>query len=272
MSNQRRNRRTTRGPRYTPMGKAKARTRLAANVTEEHEWYLDTPDIRLTRIFTIVLLLHAVAFGGILAFKMVDKASANTAITISSAGSTFESAVQEEKEVAAAAAVQAPAEDKARVRPPAPLRPDQNAENQYKVQAGDTLPEIGAALKMDPAVIRRANSIISDNELYPGRWLKIPTAAEIAAMSAAAPAPAQAPAATTAPVERAAQPKPANLPAAPAPAAASKPTVYEVRPGDTAWGIAQQLGVSYHDLMKVNGVDKPETLQIGQKLRIPGAN
>lgn len=258
MSNQRRNRKTTKGPRYTAMGKAKARTKLAANVTEEHEWYLDTPDIRLTRIFTIVLLLHAVAFGGILAFKMVDKASANTAITISSARSTFESAVQEEKEVAAAApaTAAAPSEDAARVRPPAPLRRDQTADNQYKVQAGDTLPEIAADLKVDAAAIRQVNSIISDNELYPGRWLKIPTPAEIAAARS-----------TT--VERAAQARPA--PAAPAPAAPVTSS-YEVRPGDTAWGIAQKLGVSYHDLMKLNGVSKPETLQIGQKLRVPGAN
>ncbi|MDF1824359.1 MAG: LysM peptidoglycan-binding domain-containing protein [Verrucomicrobiales bacterium] len=255
MSNQRRNRKTTKGPRYTAMGKAKARTKLAANVTEEHEWYLDTPDIRLTRIFTIVLLLHAVAFGGILAFKMVDKASANTAITISSARSTFESAVQEGKEVAAAvpARTEAPAEDPARVRPPAPLRRSQTDDNQYKVQAGDTLPEIAASLKVDVAALRQANSIISDNELYPGRWLKVPTAAEIAAAKT---------------VERPAQAKPAP---APAPAAPSTGT-YEVRPGDTAWAIAQKLGVSYHDLMKINGVSKPETLQIGQKLRVPGAN
>lgn len=258
MSNQRRNRKTTKGPRYTAMGKAKARTKLAANVTEEHEWYLDTPDIRLTRIFTIVLLLHAVAFGGILAFKMVDKASANTAITISSARSTFESAVQEEKEVAAAvpASAEAPKEDAARVRPPAPLRRDETAENQYKVQAGDTLPEIAAVLKIDVAVLRQANSIISDNELYPGRWLKVPTAAEIAAAKR---------------VERPAQAKPAVSRPAPsaAPAAAS---TYEVRPGDTAWAIAQKLGVSYHDLMEMNGVSKPETLQIGQTLRVPGTN
>jgi LysM repeat protein len=258
MSNQRRNRRTTKGPRYTAMGKARARTRLAANVTEEHEWYLDTPDIRLTRIFTIVLLLHAVAFGGILAFKMVDKASANTAITISSARPSYESAVQDKKELAAAAApaADAPVEDKARVRPPAPLRRDQSNENQYKVQAGDTLPEIAASLNIDPGALRKANSIISDNELYPGRWLKIPTAAEIAAQAA--------PAAT----DVAAQSKPAVATPA-ATAAPSQPSVYEVRSGDTAWGIAQKLGVSYHDLMKVNGVEKPETLQIGQKLRVP---
>ncbi|MEM6278229.1 MAG: LysM peptidoglycan-binding domain-containing protein [Verrucomicrobiota bacterium] len=257
MSNQRRNRKTTKGPRYTAMGKAKARTRLAANVTEEHDWYLDTPDIRLTRIFTIVLLLHAVAFGGILAFKMVDKASANTAITISSARPGYESAVQEKKELAAAAPqAQAPVEDKARVRPPAPLRRDQNAENQYKVQAGDTLPEIAESLQVDAAVLRQANSIISDNELYPGRWLKIPTPAEIAAMkqSASAEQPAQrrSEVSTSAPV-----------------VSSSEAKVYEVKAGDTAWAIAQKLGVSYHELLKANGVDKPETLQIGQKLRVP---
>ncbi len=254
MSNKRRNRRTAKSARQTPMGRAKAKTKLAANLTEEHEWYLDTPDVRLSRIFTVVLLLHIVAFGGILAFKMVDKASENTAITISSARETFEKAVEESKDLASevparqAAATAAPAlvEDRARPKPPSPLRRDRSAENQYKVQAGDTLTEIASDLNVDVAALRNANAIISDNELYPGRWLNLPTKGDVVEESAAV---------------------------APATAAATSPPSkeYTVAKGDTAWAISRKLSVSFSDLMKLNGIDRPEALQIGQRLKIPSS-
>ena len=245
------------------MGRARAQTRLSANLTEEHEWYLDTPDVRLSRIFAVVLLLHVVAFGGILAFKMVDKASANTAITISTARESFEKAVEESKALAAevparpaeeaSAAIQ---EDRARPLPPSPLRQDRNSDSQYKVQAGDTLSEIAAHLGVDPAALRKANSIISDNELYPGRWLNLPSENDVAAVAAEAE------------VSRTSE--------------SSTPTVqnsrssevehYVVAKGDTAWAISRKLNVSFSDLMKVNGISRPETLQIGQKLKIPTSN
>jgi hypothetical protein len=42
---------------------------------EEADWYLDTPDFRLTRIFTIVILLHVIVIAAILAWKLSDVAS-----------------------------------------------------------------------------------------------------------------------------------------------------------------------------------------------------
>lgn len=250
MSNKRRNRKTAKGARNTALGRARAQTKLAANVTQEHDWYLDSPDVRLTRIFAIVLLLHAIAFGGILAFKMVDKASANTGITISSARSAYEEAMQEQKELAAAVPAPekaAPAEEAARPRPPAPLRQDRSVENQYKVQAGETLPEIAAELGVSAAALRKANSIISDNELYPGRWLNLPSEEEVG------------------------EPEPAPQVAKTAPKKTAAAEYYEVARGDTAWGISRKLQVSFNELMRLNGIDRPETLQIGQKLKVPAS-
>ncbi|MCB1091247.1 MAG: hypothetical protein KDL87_06935, partial [Verrucomicrobiae bacterium] len=65
------------------IGRLFAQTKLPAHVTEEQDWYLDTPDVRLTRVFTVVLILHIVAVGGILAFKMVEKASTPTLVAVS---------------------------------------------------------------------------------------------------------------------------------------------------------------------------------------------
>ena len=59
-------------------------------------------------------------------------------------------------------------------------------------------------------------------------------------------------------------PAPTNTPA-PTPT----PTVHIVQPGDTLLGIALQYGVTLEELYQVNGVLKPELLQIGQEIVIP---
>ena len=253
MSNKTRNRRPAKGARYSARGRARAQTKLSANATEEQDWYLDTPEVRLSRIFSIVLILHAIAIGGMMAFKMVDKASAETGITISSARETFDDAVQEQRALAASVLSdsQNRVEDVARVAPPTPLRQDPNNELQYKVRAGDTLPEIARSLNVSADALRKENSIISDNELYPGRWLNIPQK-EAVALGTLVEAPAQ--------------------PRLDRPAAPAHPTTYIVKSGDTAWAISRQLGVSFNELMQLNGIDSPETLQIDQVLRVPAGN
>lgn len=259
MSNKRRNRRTAKGIRQGVMGRARAQMKLAANIADDQDWYLDTPDVKLTRIFTVVLLLHLVAVGGIFAFKMVDKASDTSAIKISSAHRAPEEAVQDSKATATEVKAVAPAvEAPARHAPPAPLRPDPAKGDQYKVQAGDTLTDIAAELGVSAAALREKNSIISDNELYPGRWLTVPGKNE-------------APAAPTAPAvaKEAVTPAPAPAARSEAPSTASH---YEVKQGDTAWAISRKFNVPYNQLMRENGIANAATLQIGQKLRIPKSN
>jgi LysM repeat protein len=59
-------------------------------------------------------------------------------------------------------------------------------------------------------------------------------------------------------------PAPTNTPA-PTPT----PSVHIIQPGDTLMGIALQYGVTLDELYQVNGVLKPELLQIGQEVVIP---
>jgi LysM repeat protein len=59
-------------------------------------------------------------------------------------------------------------------------------------------------------------------------------------------------------------PAPTNTPA-PTPT----PAVHIIQPGDTLLGIALQYGVTLDELYQVNGVLKPELLQIGQAVVIP---
>ena len=62
---------------------------------------------------------------------------------------------------------------------------------------------------------------------------------------------------------------------APAPAAKPKapagpvPESYKVEKGDNPYKIAKKFGVSYQELLTLNGIDDPTKLQIGQALKIP---
>lgn len=93
----------------------------------------------------------------------------------------------------------------------------------------------------------------------------------------AAPAADPLPMAPAAPVG-----KPAVAESAAADASAKKPAatiaatgpkdsgeVYTVLKGESPERIAKKLGVSYNDLMKLNHIDDPKKLQIGQKLHVP---
>ncbi len=48
-----------------------------------------------------------------------------------------------------------------------------------------------------------------------------------------------------------------------------EPIYHIVRSGDTAWGIAEQYGISLHDLVAANQLSDADSLQLGQKLIIP---
>lgn len=54
-------------------------------------------------------------------------------------------------------------------------------------------------------------------------------------------------------------------------AAAATATTYTVAKGDNPYTIAKKIGVSFQDLLKVNGIEDPTKLQIGQVLKVPGA-
>jgi LysM repeat protein len=63
--------------------------------------------------------------------------------------------------------------------------------------------------------------------------------------------------------------KPASAPASKAAAQTAGAATYKVEKGDNPYTIAKKLSVSYQDLLKVNGIDDPTKLQIGQILKVP---
>jgi LysM repeat protein len=48
------------------------------------------------------------------------------------------------------------------------------------------------------------------------------------------------------------------------------PETYTVQPGDNLFRIALRFGIAWQDLAAANGITNPESLQVGQVLKIPG--
>lgn len=178
----------------------------------------------------------------------------------------------------------------------------------YTVQPGDTLTKIARLNGVTVEALRQANGLSAQALLRIGQRLEIPTtdqktgrtaaggdagdtstlpsqpvAGEQAASRNELPAPAQRSATESRPVSNqrgggsspppaAASSQRAGAPVATgaAPAAGEKDTfIYEVKAGDNPYSIARRYGVSYKELMELNGIEDPTKLRIGQKLKIP---
>lgn len=234
--------------------------RLPAQVTEEQDWYMDTPDVRLARVFTIVLILHVVAVGGILAFKMIDKASAPGADLIVATPVS-------QADAESAAAIEADIDRNTPVvpAPPDPLimqDPTRSGLQQYLVSSGETMDSIASDLGLDVKELQRLNSIHVGDKLYSGQWIAIPKGEVAVPRVSPTPTPATDTASTVASRDDSASVEAVERPA-------SNASTYVVQSGDTAYGIARRFGLSSDSLMAENGIERAELLQVGVKLRIP---
>ena len=45
--------------------------------------------------------------------------------------------------------------------------------------------------------------------------------------------------------------------------------IYVVKAGDTLWEIAKRFGSTVNDIVRVNGIERPDRLNIGEKIYIP---
>jgi murein DD-endopeptidase MepM/ murein hydrolase activator NlpD len=52
--------------------------------------------------------------------------------------------------------------------------------------------------------------------------------------------------------------------------ATAEETIHVVRKGDTIYSLARTYGVSSQEIQRVNGIDDPNRIQAGQRIRIPG--
>jgi len=120
------------------------------------------------------------------------------------------------------------------------------------VAAGDSVETIARRYGVPASAIMQANNITAPATLHPGQRLVIPRYASTRVASATAPRPA------------AAQPVPAVN-------GGGNAGVHVVAVGDTLSKISHRYHKSAHEIAKANNIDATATLNIGDRLIIPGA-
>ncbi|HEY8241163.1 MAG TPA: LysM peptidoglycan-binding domain-containing protein [Kiritimatiellia bacterium] len=135
---------------------------------------------------------------------------------------------------------------------PAPAIVEPAAGSTYKIQNGDSLSKIAARFGVSSREIAELNNIKDPNKIRIGQQLLLPSYAS----TSGAPAEPK-------PVKKKKTPK-----AEPAPAVAGSGE-YIVKSGDNLSKIASRNGTTVKALREVNSL-KSDTLQIGQKLVLPG--
>ena len=239
--------------------------RLSAHVTEEDEWISGPPNLTLSRMFLVVLLLHIVIVGGILAFEMLKG----------------DSAIAEEE-------------------PAKPLTADPNAlagapsgrtlvaGDSYRVRPGDTLSHIADKHQVRTADLSALNGLGRGDQIYPGQTLLIPTAIDEIPHrpdfgSGAVPASLTEKVNPGGPVppeteEEASGPAiPAEVegPVVPEPEITEPPVApvtgrtHKVEDGETAYAISRKYGVTVDAILAANGITEPRFLRAGDTIRIP---
>ena len=122
------------------------------------------------------------------------------------------------------------------------------------VAAGETIDTIARRHGVPASVIMQANNITAPATLYPGQRLVIPRYKSSRVATATAPAP---------------------RPAVPTPAPAASPpgngNVHVVAAGDTLSKIAHRYHKSVNEIAKANNIQPTATLNVGDRLTIPGA-
>ena len=148
----------TKNRKRSKMTKLFARTpSMPASVTRERDWKTDVPNIKLSRAFVVVLVIHVVALGGILAFEMFKpKETAVLPTALNPQGST---------DLEAMAKMRPAVEDNGAV--------DKDY-IKHKVSSGERLETIAQKYGVGREDITRLNEISDAFPLRVGRLLSIP--------------------------------------------------------------------------------------------------
>lgn len=222
-----------------------ATRRAAMPVAEDYD--AEEPNVRLSRAFFVVMLLHIVAVGGIFLFSSLKK---NTP-------SPLEQVAGEEVGVDVG------------------LAP---GETLYIVKKEDSLGSIANAYGLTRSDLESANRLASNGSIQTGDKLVIPAKSSAQPLAHDVKKLLQPPTTkNTVPVAQ----KVVNAPivktalpvssATPSTSINSKAVsqIYVVEKGDNPASIAKKHGIKYASLIEANQITDPRKLQIGQKLIIP---
>jgi LysM repeat protein len=224
--------------RRTPRKQLRAAAPRATGRYTEEEYLIEEPNVKLSRAFVVVLLLHVVAVGGIFAFSALKDRQQTNGLPKADGtkqnpnGSTIASKPNSKDSIPSMAGT-------------------------YKVRAGDTLAGIAAQFGLTARDLEQANGLRSGAPLAAGRELLIPD------KSAARSMPSD--------VQKLLEPKESKNASNQSSGTGTSELekYYVIQRGDTPASIAKKLKVNSADLLKVNNIEDPKKLQIGQRLQIP---
>lgn len=218
----------------TPRRKLQAAAKKSARYAEE-EYFVEEPNVKLSRAFVVVLLLHVVAVGGIFAFSTLKDRQ-------------LTSGTSKKGTDAGASPTATPVAASGRTRPQAQTLI-------YRVKSGDTLPGVAAQFGLTAHDLEAANNLPANAQLTGGRELIIPERqnekpmpSDLQKLIDGHPMAGKSPSGST----------------------SEGGKVYIIQRGDNPASIARKFKVTASELLRANNIDDPKKLQIGQRLLIPG--
>ncbi|MED5586653.1 MAG: LysM peptidoglycan-binding domain-containing protein [Verrucomicrobiota bacterium] len=144
--------------------------KVDARMGDSRDWNTDVPNIKLSRAFVVVLILHVVAVGGILAFEMFKSEPSATKV------SAAEGMTQVDADKPAALVNGAGQKAKNPGFLPAVDAVDNDGYLRYTVQSGDSIRFIAETYNISRTELLAANNINERHPLVQGRVLRIPRA------------------------------------------------------------------------------------------------
>lgn len=247
-------------PKLPSLFKLKPKKRLNAatatrRVLPTMDDYADEPQTKLSSAFVVVLILHVVAVGGIYAFNSIKanrraqeplaKAAASSLKTASLSAPAASSILPRKDPVE-----RTPAGQSAIVSPISGGRI-------HHVNSGDNIARVAQLYSVSIADLEEANGAKNVASLHPGQVLNIPRsrpAAMVAKKSEETP--------------KVVAKKIDETPKVGAIVKAA-PKTYVVAKGDNPVAIARRHGVAYDELLKLNKIEDPKKLKVGQTLKLP---
>ena len=264
--------------------------RLPANVMHEEAWEDSGPNMKLSRAFIVVLVLHIVAVAGLAAFNMFDNKKTKI-------GSTT---ALPEKPVTAVVKQQPKTESESNkpIAPSGPVVMEGMRAVKVEKQMSTALFALQYGLTEDSLLEMNKHTPLVQGPLLPGELVYVPdTAAKRSSIADLPVAPV-----VTTPIERAkpvvadttpppapvVQPRPRKetytpptkkrtvVAAKPKPKKQTQPaprsssgSSHKVKSGENLYRISLKYGVSVKALQRANGITDASKLSVGQTLKIP---
>jgi LysM repeat protein len=219
------------------MPRRKLRTAAARKSAryDEEEYFVEEPNVKLSRAFVVVLLLHVVAVGGIFAFSTLKDRQSST--------STARNQTETANPTSTPGTNAAPGHGHT---------PSQTLI--YQVKAGDTLAGIAAQFGLTAHDLEVANNLTPGTIVAIGRDLVVPEHANVKGGSE---------------LEKLLDARQGGAKTAATTGGGENTKCYTIQRGDNPAIIAKKFKVTASELLRVNNIDDPKKLQVGQRILIP---